>query len=271
MAMAAAEPRFYSTEGVVLRHSDLGEADRIVVLLTPRRGLVRAVARGARKPTSKLGGHLDLMRHVSISARPGATLDTISQVDTVSGFPRLRKDLGRLSRGLYMCELAEKFAVEDAPAPGMFRMLVDGLEWLETARSPDLFLRWYELRILQLNGFQPEVQRCADCGGELQPESHTFSPARGGIVCPSCRPAGADQLLPAGVGTVKLLRYLRRADREGLESFRVGDQERRQVERILRTHLQFVLERALRTTAFLDEVRQWAEVGPVVGDLPGRT
>ena len=187
--------------------------------------------------------------------------DHLSQADTIDSFPELRSDLGRLARGLYLCELTERFAVEDAPAAGMFRMLVDALEWLGKAESPDLLLRWYEMRTLHLNGFQPEVQRCADCGQELAPEPHTFSPARGGIVCPSCRPAGTDQLLPASVATVKLLRYLRRADPGALGRLRVGDDERRQVEHILRTHLQFVLDRKLRSTSFLDEVRKWPEVG----------
>lgn len=255
--------RFYSTEGVVVRLNDLGEADRIVVLLTPGRGLVRGVARGARRPNSKLGGHLDLMRHVTVSAHVGRSLDSISQAETVNGFRGLREDLGRLSRGMYLCELAEKFSIEGAPAVGTFRMLADSLDWLQQARSPDLFLRWYEMRILHLNGFQPEVHVCADCGKELERAPQLFSAARGGLVCEECRPAGDDPLLPTSVGAIKLLRYLLRTDWETLDSLRAGDVDRRHVERILRAHLQHVLDRSVRSTAFLDEVSKWPEAGEV--------
>ena len=253
--MTSQTARLYSTEGVVLRHFNLGEADRIITLLTPGRGILRAVARGARKPKSKLGGQLDLMRHVSISARTGRNLDSISQAETVESFPALRNDLDLLSRGLYLCELTEKFAVEDAPAAGMFRMLVDGLAHLEQSGAPDLFLRWYEMRLLYLNGFQPQIQRCVDCDQELEPENHTYSPTRGGIACPNCRPTGSDRLLPASVATIKLLRYLRRANWEELDRLKVSDDERRQTERILREHVQFVTDRSIRSAAFMDEVR----------------
>ena len=252
-------PRIYSTEGVVLRHSNLGEADRIVTMLTPGRGILRAVAKGARKPGSKVGGQLDLLRHVSISARTGRTLDSISQAETVNSFSALRTSLGGLSRGLYVCELTEKFAVEDAPAAGVFRMLVDGLDHLQTTRSPELFIRWYEMRLLHLNGFQPEIQRCVDCGGPLEQEAQVFSTERGGIVCPKCRPGGTDALLPASVSAIKLLRYLRRAAWGDLDRLQVKDDEQHQVERILREHVRFATDRPIRSAVFMDEVRRQAE------------
>ena len=258
LAMTSRTARLYSTEGVVLRHFNLGEADRIITLLTPGRGILRAVAKGARKPKSKLGGQLDLMRHVSISARTGRNLDSISQAETVESFPALRNDLDLLSRGLYLCELTEKFAVEDAPAAGMFRMLVDGLAHLQQSGAPDLFLRWYEMRLLYLNGFQPQIQRCVDCNDELEPENHTYSPSRGGIACPKCRPTGSDRLLPASVATIKLLRYLRRANWEELARLNVSDDDRRQTERILREHVRFATDRPIRSAAFMDEVRSQA-------------
>ena len=78
--------RTYSTEGVVVRQRDIGEADRLLWIITPDHGIIRAVARSARKPGSKLGGHIDLLRHVALSMRTGRTLDQVSQVETISGF-----------------------------------------------------------------------------------------------------------------------------------------------------------------------------------------
>ena len=255
--------RTYKTEGIVLRHSDIGEADRLLTLLTPERGLVRATARGARRPTSKLGGHLDLLRHVILSVHVGRTLDTVTQAETINSFRRLRDDLDSMSRGLYLAELAERFSTEGAASHAVFRLLAETLGHLEArtagervGQAPaDLLLRWFEVRLLALTGFQPGFHDCVECGGALQPEDHVFSAERGGIVCPDCRGAGGDVLLPASVPALKLLRHLGRTDFPSIAGLRLGQQEARQAERILRAHIAYVLDRAVRSTAFMDEVR----------------
>jgi DNA repair protein RecO (recombination protein O) len=256
--MTAARPRFYSTEAVVVRQTDVGEADRLLVLLTPDRGLLRVTARGARKPGSKIGGHLDLLCRSNVSISSGRGLETVSQAETIEAFRGLRTDLGRLSRGLYLAELGERFAVEEAPSHAPFRLLVDSLRTLETLppESADLLVRWHELRLLALHGFVPEVQRCADCASPLEPEDHVFSAARGGIVCPGCRGRGDDPLLPASVAVIKVLRFLRRSSWAEASSLRLGEDDRRQIERIMRAHLHYVLDRDVKSSAFLDEVRK---------------
>ncbi|MEE8363104.1 MAG: DNA repair protein RecO [Dehalococcoidia bacterium] len=265
--MTSRRPRAFSTEAVVLRHSDLGEADRLLTLLTPARGILRATARGARRPTSKLGGHLDLLCYASLSVHEGRSLHTITQADTISAFREMRRDIGRLSHGLYLAELAGGFSVEDAPAPAVFRLLVNALGWLESADSPDLLVRWFELRLLSLTGFRPELYACVECSSALEAEDHVFSPERGGIVCPACRGTGSDVLLPAAVPTIKVLRYLDRNDYATVAGLQVDDEERRPVERLLRGHLHAVLDRSPRSAAFLDEVRRWPDAGPVPGGL----
>ncbi|MBI4218764.1 MAG: DNA repair protein RecO [Chloroflexi bacterium] len=260
-------PRFYSAEAVVVRQIDIGEADRLLTLLTPSRGILRATARGARKPGSKIGGHPELLCHVTVALSASRSpLDTVSQAETIDSFRALLADLNLLSRGLYVAELTERFSVEDAPAPAMFRQLVDGLRTLQTAASPDVFLRWYELRLMSINGFLPEFQRCVDCGSDLAPEDHVFSASRGGLVCPKCRGRGDDPLIPATLNAVKVLRFLRRAGWPEAASLRVSDDDHRRVERITRTHLQYVLDRDVKSTAFLDEVRKWSDTG--TRDIP---
>lgn len=271
--MTTSRPRFYTTEAVVVRMSDLGEADRLLVLLTPARGLMRVTARSARKPGSKLGGHLDLLCYVNVSISTGRGLDTVSQADTLEGFRGLRDDLGRLSRGLYLAELAERFAVEEASSQGPFRLLVATLRTLEKlpADAADSLLRWYELRMLSQHGFGPQLQRCVDCESALEQEDHVYSAARGGVVCPKCRARGDDPLLPAPVTVIKILRFLGRASWQEATALRVGDGDRRLVERILRSHLHYVLDRDVKSTGFLDEVRKRlgvAEASPE-GTLPG--
>jgi DNA repair protein RecO (recombination protein O) len=253
--------RSYSTEGVVIRHHNLGEADRIVTLLTPGHGILRAVARGARKPNSKLGGHLDLVRRVSISATAGRSLDSISQAETLNSFTSLKDDLDLLAQAFYLCELTEKFAAEGAPASGVYQMLVEALPLLASSQQSDLFARWYEMRLLHANGSRPEIQQCVDCGGPLEQENHVFSALRGGIVCPGCRPSGSDRLLPVSVTAVKMLRFLQRSDPGELGRLRLGDADRHQVERVLRDQVHHATDRSVRASQFVDDVRAHRRAG----------
>ena len=253
--------RTYSTEGVVVRQRDIGEADRLLWIITPDYGIIRSVARSARKPGSKLGGHIDLLRHVSLSMRTGRTLDQVSQVETISGFVPLRQDLVRASTGSYVAELAERFSVEGGPNRQLFELLVSVLGYLQTTSRTQRLPRWFELRLLSISGFMPELYACVDCGGELVQGDHVFSSERGGVVCPECRSAGGDVLLPASEGVIKLLRFLHTAEWESAERLKLHAEVSRQTARILRAHMRYVLDHSIRSIAFLDEVNKYPTPG----------
>ena len=255
--VVSSRPRTYSVEALVVRASDFGEADRLITLLTPFAGLVRAVARGARKPKSRIGGNVDLLRHIKVSVNEGRSLHSVSQVQSISNLRGLHSSLEKMSTGLYMAELAEKFSVEGGSNPALFNQLVRMLQVLDSEPLHSLMPRWFEVQVLRINGFLPAISQCVDCGSELEPQGHVFSPARGGIVCPDCRASEGDVLLPASLNTVKLLRHMARAQWDAVRPLTVDEDELRQIGRILKEHLQFVLDRNLRTTAFMDEVTRW--------------
>lgn len=249
-------PRFrsYSVDAIVVRANDFGEADRLVTLLTPFRGLVRAVARGARKPKSRIGGNLDLLRHVRVSLNRGRSLDSVSQTDTQNGFRSIRAGLARASTGLYLAELAENFSVEGGPNPGIFEHLRAALEILDQETIDPLLPRWYEVWLLRLAGFLPAINACVDCESDLEPRDHVFSAARGGLVCPDCRAAENDILVPASMGAIKLLRHMARAEWDAVRGLNIAGEDMRQVTRLLREHIHFVIDRRVRSAAFMDEV-----------------
>ena len=253
--MTSRRPITYTTDGVVVRVLDLGEADRIITLVTPVHGLVRGVAKAARKPGSKLGGHLDLLRHVSVSVRETRTLHGLSQVSTVNGFRGLRDDLEKFSRASYVSEMAERFSVEGGSNQSLFRLLTQVLGLLEKTANPEMVVHYFEMRLLQLSGFAPELSRCVETGVELQPGDHLYSPDRGGLVSSESRPVGETALLPASLNTIKLLRFLARADAEQADKMSVSEDKNRQLSRILRAQVHYVLDRGLRSEAFMDEVR----------------
>ncbi|MQG88213.1 MAG: DNA repair protein RecO [SAR202 cluster bacterium] len=248
-------PITYTTEGVVVRTSNLGEADRIITLVTPIHGLVRGVAKASRKPGSKIGGHLDMLKHVSVSVRETSTLHGLSQASTLNGFRKLRDDLERFSRASYISEISEQFSVENGSNQPLFRLLLSVLEALETTTNTDMITRFFEMRLLQLSGFQPEMSRCVETGIELKPANHLYSAERGGLLSNQAKPLIETALLPASLNTIKLLRFLSKAKLMNAKVIKAGEEEKRQLSRILRAQIHYVLDRGLRSEAFMDEVR----------------
>ena len=129
-------PRTYSTEGLVIRQYPLGEADRILTLLTRDLGKIRVVAKGLRRPKSKLGGQMELLSQVALTAAVGRDLDVVNEVQTVDRHQALSEHLDRLSHAIYLCELLDGFTVEHSPNNAAYRLAVDTLSWLEHANDP---------------------------------------------------------------------------------------------------------------------------------------
>ena len=153
-------PRIYKTEAIVLRQRKLGEAGKIVTLYTPNYGKLDAVAKGVRRPKSRLGGHLEVLTHTAVMLAQGRNLDTVTQAQTVESFAGLRADLHRLSRALYAAELVDRFSPEGAESYPVFQLLLATLRRLATARNVDTVVRYLEMQLLGVAGFQPQLARC---------------------------------------------------------------------------------------------------------------
>lgn len=172
-------------EGIVLRTYKLGEADRIVVVLTKDRGKVRAVAKGVRKTRSKFGSRLEPMSHCVLQMYEGRELDTITQAESVDHFRAVRDDLDRLARGVSMLEVADHLSLEGEPNPPLYRMLLGALRTLEQSDSPLVVPAFY-WKVLALEGFRPEVSSCVQCGEDDVPLV-AFDVDTGGLLCRTCR------------------------------------------------------------------------------------
>jgi DNA repair protein RecO (recombination protein O) len=190
----------YRDEGVVLRSIRLGEADRIVTLVTPEHGKVRAVAKGVRRTKSRLGGRVEPLTHVTMLCWRGRELDTITQVEVLDAFRPLREDLARMAQAMVMLEVVDQVAVERHAVPELFRMLVGALGALAASASPAVagaFL-W---KLLAVEGVGPSLDTCASCGSDGPLVA--FDPLRDGFLCHSCRRGQA-----VGAATMELLRRI---------------------------------------------------------------
>jgi DNA repair protein RecO (recombination protein O) len=175
------ESRYYRAHGIVLRTFKLGEADRVVVLVTPERGMVRAVAKGVRKTRSKFGSRLEPLSHVAMQIHEGrGELHLITQVETVDHFRPIREDLDRLAKAVSMLEAVDQVALPGEPAPELYRMLLGALRTLAANDTP-LVSAGFFLKLLMLEGAGPQVEVCVQCGeadGLI-----AFSAVDGGLVC----------------------------------------------------------------------------------------
>ncbi|HEV8065724.1 MAG TPA: DNA repair protein RecO [Acidimicrobiales bacterium] len=190
----------FKDEGVVLRTMRLGEADRIITLATPAHGKVRAVAKGVRKPKSKLSGRLEPMTYVSMMCWKGRELDIIQQVEVIDYFRPIREDLDRMPQAFTMLESIEQLAVEGREMEEEFRLLVRALRTLAEAGSA-VMLGAFLWKLLATEGVAPVVDRCTTCGQDAPLVA--FDPAVGGFLCKSCRSG-----IPVLGDTVALVRQI---------------------------------------------------------------
>lgn len=174
----------YREHGIVLRTYKLGEADRIVVMITESHGKVRAVAKGVRKTKSRFGGRLEPTSHVSLLLYEGRELDIISQVESVDAFRTIREDLDRIGPAVTMLEVVDQVAQEREPSPRLYQMLLGALRTL-AAKSSVVVVPAFFLKVLDLEGLRPELDCCVTCGSDI--DLVAFDPDQGGVLCRTCR------------------------------------------------------------------------------------
>jgi DNA repair protein RecO (recombination protein O) len=240
----------YRDEGVVLRVQKLGEADRIITLLTKRTGRVRAVAKGVRRTRSKFGAVLEPFSHVDLQLYAGRSLDIVTQADGLSAYgQQLVTDYPRYTAGTAVLETAERLTAEERePALRLFLLVVGALRALtgdDPVRDPSLVLDAFLLRAMSVAGYAPSLLDCARCGATGP--HRAFSVPAGGAVCPACRPAAAASPAPAATA---LMSDLLTGEWEAAEAS--DGRTRREASGLVAAHLQWHLERGLRSLPLVE-------------------
>jgi DNA repair protein RecO (recombination protein O) len=232
-------------QGIVLRSFPFGEADKVVVLLSPNKGKLRTVAKGVRKTKSRFGGRLEPFSHVDLVLYEGRNLDTITQVSMIEPFHDLRVDLDNVVAAGTMVEIADAVAQENESSVRLFLLLQRGLRALDAGpQHPDL-LTAFLLKAAETIGVAPALDQCAGCG--RTDDLRRFSFAAGGVLCERCRTPGAYALRN---GLTDYLAALATADLVNLpESDGTFTGEARGV---ARRFIEYHLEQKIRSMAVLD-------------------
>ncbi len=236
----------YRDTGVVLRTYKLGEADRIVVLLTEHHGKVRAVAKGVRKTMSKFGARLEPLSHVRLLLYQGRELDIVSQADSVDTLAPLVGDLDHLTNGLAIVEAVDQLTPDREPVPHVYRMLVGALRTV-AERSGALVVPAFYWKLLASEGVRPELDECVRCGA-AEPEVAlvAFDVTEGGVLCRSCR-TGVP-ISPDALAVTRMILGGRLNEALGVPAGPVTHEVASLANRALEHHL----ERRLRTVAMFE-------------------
>lgn len=245
----------YRTRAVILRRRNYGDADRILTVYTPSYGKRFFIAKGARKTASRKAGHLELFNHANLLVAQARTWDIITESVTVESYLGLRADLDSISQAAYICELVDAFGGEDDENRPLWELLLFSLRELD-AKTVDgaLLLRWFELKLLTLMGFQLQLFSCLGCDEGLLAVKNYLHLHAGGVYCPGCgqRLHGAEPIAPQ---VLKILRHLTRVEWPKVRNVQLRQTTAQAVEDVLQRYLVIILERRLKSADFIRRLR----------------
>ena len=249
----------------MLRKLDYGEADRIFTLLTRTHGKVGAIAKGVRRPESKLGPSLELYGHVDVLlARGRGDLDVVAQVQRLPG-TRIAAEVERMSHAALIAELAERVCEDRHPVDGVYELTVTALEELARESDPRRASAYFLMSALDLLGYAPQLSVCASCEKPLPAKPAAFSPSAGGFLC------DRDDLgMPTtSLAAIKVLRLMAAGDQQTYRRLKLDDALMNEIEHVLTTQLEHHLDRRLKSLQFLHSMYPSPALGEGQGEGSG--
>jgi DNA repair protein RecO (recombination protein O) len=253
--MMASRERSRRVDALILRHQRWGEADRLLTIFTREHGKLRIVAKGARKTTSRKAGHLEPFMRSTLQLAQGRDLWIVTQAETINAFLPIRDDLQLMGVASYVIELLDKFTYEDGINAPLYRLAVETLERLSTGDPVFVVLRYYEMRLLDILGYRPQLFQCIGCQEEIKAEDQYFSALVGGVICPRCGHKYED-VRKISMASLKYLRHFQRSTYKEALAATPGEGVMQEVERIMQWYLTYLLERVINSQVFLQQIRK---------------
>ena len=246
--------RLYRCEAIVLARMDFGEADRILTLYSRQHGKLRVIAKGARRPVSRLGPHLEYFSRTKLMLARGRELDVVTGAETEDAHLAIRDDLDAFGHASHMVEVLARLTEDRQENATVYDLLARSLRLLADGVDPFHVTRHYEMGLLALLGFRPELYHCIECRTRLTQAPHRFALGLGGFLCDACRALDPT----ARLVSVDAQKYLRAVDRGGLSAtvqIHVADPLRAELEGLLGAYLRHVAERDLGSLRVWRELR----------------
>lgn len=245
--------RSYRTQAIVLKHREYGEADRVLTLYSLEHGKLQAIAKGVRKLKSRKAGHLEPFTLVALQLAKGRTWEVVAQAEAQKNFQNIRKELSLTAQAAYLLELVDRFSYEEGPNRALFQTLAEGLQRLDDGFAPETVVHYFELRLLSLIGFKPELNRCLACESEIKPEAQYYSPKLGGVLCPKCFSADPTAWR-ISLNALKYLRYFQRSPWSKIKGRVIPVEVEQEIKHLIQHHLTYLLEYNLKTPGFIKSI-----------------
>ncbi|NLV91917.1 MAG: DNA repair protein RecO [Firmicutes bacterium] len=242
----------YRTEGIVLRTKDLGDADKILTIFTADAGKVAVVSKGCRRVRNRLIGVSAPFVHLRALIFKGKSLDTLSQGEILHSFIDLREDLLKMAYASYLAEVVDQLTAERDPVPQVFQLLLGCFHLLSRGHSPEIVARYFDINVLSLLGYRPQLDVCTQCGANL--EQPRLSLTLGGGLCRQCHPQDP-AAVPLSLGAVQMLRRFMVTPVERLPVLQVSEEMLQEMERGLRLFMDYRLARPLNSLSWLNTIR----------------
>lgn len=241
-----------NTKGLILKEVYIGEADKIVKIFTKDKGKISVSAKGARKQKSHLAAGTQIFSYCDFFIYKGRNYNIIQQLEIISTFHGIREDIIKLTYASYFLELLDSVTEEEETNEELLFLVLKALSVLEkTDRNPKLITRIYELRLMSLIGYMPEISQCINCGG--QEEIYRFSSKLGGILCNSCiqKDIYSHKMSQATWYTIQ---YILSSDLVNLFKFTIDESILDELEKITKSYLSYHIEKRFNTLDFLKEI-----------------
>jgi DNA repair protein RecO (recombination protein O) len=248
------QERTVRTEAIVLKHKNWGEADRMLWLYTRKLGKVQAIAKGARKIKSRKAGHLEPFTRVNLLMARGRSFLIVTQAETIDAFLNLREDLLHVGYAAYITELLDRFTYDEDDNQQIFNLLKDTLSRIDTENDPHFPVRFFEVKLLELLGYRPELTNCVNCASEIQAEDQYFSISMGGVLCPRCGPKNPDAS-QISLNTLKYLRHYQRSSYPEAAKAQLSPELNQDLEQLMQRYFTYFLERNLNSPTFIRRVK----------------
>jgi len=238
------------TEGIVLKGTNFGEADRILTILTDRFGKIKVMAKGIRKIKSHMAGALEPFMLVDLQLYEGKTFYIVTGAAIKKAFHLLHGDFEKVGKAFYLGELVDRFIEERQRIPEIFELFEIGLGQIEEG-TRSIVLRGFELKIVEQAGFKPEIYNCVHCKKKIEPGKNYWDSVEGGIICGDCQ-----QLHHHGEKmsdeVIKLLHFFEASDLDTISRLKLAPEAESEVEKILSKYIDSILERELKSKIFLN-------------------
>ncbi len=252
----ASKVRSFRVEAIVLRHMELGEADRILTVYSRERGKLPVLAKGIRKLHSRKAGHVEPFTRVVLQLASGKDLYILTQAEAQDNYENLRNDLEMFGFGSYVVELIDKFTFDEGEGQMItYRLLKETLERLNQGHDPMLVLRYFEMHLLDMMGFKPELKFCVISGKEIEAEDQYFSMESGGVVAPGQR-NGLEKMTAVHMDTLRYMRHFQRSAYRDVVRAKIDDGIMREFEALMQAYITHILERSLNTPGVMRRIKK---------------